>query len=638
MKPHKFKCMLYVIQLIITTLLVASPAMADGQAGADNGILESLNSLGKRLGIGEADDSFGNFLQPDKAFIFSAEVADANTVIAHWDIADGYYMYRDKFKFKLIEGGGISLGEFQAPQGKLKKDETFGNTVVYYHQVSLTLPLQHANNFITPVTLEAKFQGCADAGFCYPPIKKSVDLVIPASTASKNPGVDARNPAVISEQDRIALLLSGNNTWWALLSFFGFGLLLSFTPCVFPMVPILSSIIVGQGKQVTTRKAFFLSLTYVAAMSVTYTIAGVIAGLFGSNLQIAFQNPWILGSFSALFVLLALSMFGFYDLQIPSSLQTKIDGLSKRQQSSTFIGAGIMGLLSALIVGPCLAAPLAGALIYIGLSGDAVLGGASLFMLSLGMGVPLLIIGTSAGKLLPKAGSWMNAIKGVFGVLLLGLAIWMLERIVPDQVSMLLWAVLLIASAVYMGALERLGSDSTGWRKLWKSTGLVMLIYGILLMIGVAGGSDDVLQPLRGTRLPFANSTTVNETLSSLKFKHVKNVVDVKREITLATTAQRPVVLDFYADWCYDCKRMEKRTFTDAGVHQALENAVLLQADVTANDTDDKDLLKFFGLPGPPATLFFTSQGTELRQFRLIGFLEPEKFRQHVDNALTLNP
>jgi len=630
-------CMSRIIQFIIIALLMTTPAMAGDQGSTDNGILKSLNALGKRLGIGEPDDAFGAFLEPDKAFIFTADVADSNTVIAHWDIADGYYMYRDKFKFKLIEDGGITLGEFQAPPGKLKKDETFGDTVVYYHQVSLTLPLQHANNFITPITLEAKFQGCADAGFCYPPITKSIDLIIPAAEAastSSNPGTTATS--VIPEQDRIALLLSGDETWWALLSFFGFGLLLSFTPCVFPMVPILSSIVVGQGKQVTTKKAFLLSLTYVAAMSVTYTTAGVIAGLFGSNLQIGFQNPWVLGSFSALFVLLALSMFGFYDLQIPSSLQTKLDSLSKRQQSSTYIGAGIMGLLSALIVGPCLAAPLAGALIYIGLSGDAVLGGASLFMLSLGMGVPLLIIGTSAGKLLPRAGSWMNAIKAVFGVVLLGLAIWMLERIIPDQITMLLWSVLLIGSAVYMGALERLAMEATGWRKLGKSAGLVMLIYGILLMIGAAGGGDDVLQPLRGTRLPFANSTTSNQSLTSLDFKHVKNVDDVKREIALATAAKQPVVLDFYADWCFDCKRMEKRTFTDSGVHQALESAVLLQADVTANDNEDKALLKFFGLPGPPATLFFTAQGSEIRQYRLIGFLEPEKFRQHVENALTL--
>ena len=371
-------------------------------------------------------------------------------------------------------------------------------------------------------------------------------------------------------------------------------------------------------------------------MSITYTIAGVIAGLFGSNLQIAFQSPWVLGSFSVLFVLLALSMFGFYDLQLPSSLQTRIDGLSKQQKGSSYIGAGIMGFLSALIVGPCLAAPLAGALIYIGLSGDALLGGASLFMLSLGMGVPLLVIGTSAGKLLPKAGGWMNAVKGVFGVVLLGLAIWILERIIPDQVTMLLWAVLLIGAAVYMGAVDRLGPDATGWCKLWKSSGLVMLIYGILLMIGAAGGGNDILQPLSSARLPFTGAPTSNQTLSSLNFKRVKTVEDLKHELSLASAANRSVMLDFSAEWCYDCKRMEKRTFTDAGVHEALANTVLLQADVTGNDDQDKALLKYFGLPGPPATLFFSAQGSEIRQYRLIGFLEPDKFRQHVENALTL--
>ena len=630
---------IFTLLLVMSSfIVVAGNADAAGAGNNDKGILESLSSLGERLGLTEPDNTFGDkFLEPDQAFIFSAEVKNANTVIAHWDIADGYYMYRDKFKFTLIKDNGATLGEFQAPRGKLKTDETFGDTEVYYHQVSLTLPLQRADTALTPITLEAKFQGCADAGFCYPPITKSVDMLLPVATASAAPPGEASGSAVIPEQDRIAQLLSSDKIFWALLSFFGFGLLLAFTPCVFPMIPILSSIIVGQGTRVTTNRAFLLSLTYVMAMAVTYTIAGVIAGLFGNNLQIAFQNPWILASFSVLFVLLALSMFGFYDLQLPNSLQSRLAQISSQQKGSTFIGAGIMGFLSALIVGPCLAAPLAGALIYIGLSGDALLGGASLFMLSLGMGVPLLIIGTSAGKLLPRAGEWMNIIKAVFGVLLLGLAIWIIERIIPEQVTMLLWAALLIGSAVYMGAAEKLGVDATGWQKLWKSSGLIMLIYGVLLMIGAAGGGNDIMQPLRNANLPFNTTTTSTDLAKGLEFKTVKGLSALNEEITSAAAANRPVMLDFYADWCYDCKRMEKRTFTDASVQQALKNVVLLQADVTANDTQDKELLRYFRLPGPPAILFFSPQGDEISQYRLIGFLDPERFREHIEGAFTLS-
>ena len=628
---------LNVILIGILAWLCMSSVFAEGTVTPKQGILNSMSSLGQRFGLSAPDNTF---LEPDRAFIFSADVKGANTIIAHWEIADGYYMYREKFVFKLIDDGGVILGPFQAPPGKFKTDETFGDTEVYYDQVSLTLPLQHTNNTTTPITLEAQYQGCADAGFCYPPIKKTIELVIPASSTTISPTTptllaDSSRPGPLPEQDRIAQLLASDKTLRILLSFFGFGLLLSFTPCVFPMVPILSGIIVGQGEHITTRRAFTLSLAYVLVMSVTYTIAGVIAGLFGSNLQIVFQNPWILGSFSILFVLLALSMFDFYNLQLPSSLQTKLNNLSNKQKGSTFIGAGIMGFLSALIVGPCVAAPLAGALIYIGMSGDALLGGASLFTMSLGMGLPLLIIGTSAGKLLPKAGDWMNTIKAVFGVALLGLAIWILERVIPGQVTMLLWAVLLIGSAVYMGAVERLGIDATGWQKLWKGTGLIMLIYGVLLMIGAASGGNDALQPLRSANMLNATTKTA-DSAQPVEFKKVKGLSGLNQEISLATAAHRPVMLDFYADWCFDCKRMEKRTFSDPGVQQALANIVLIQADITANDEDDQALLKHFGLPGPPAILFFSTDGTEIRQYRLIGFLNPEKFREHVESTLTI--
>jgi len=405
--------------------------------------------------------------------------------------------------------------------------------------------------------------------------------------------------------------------------FFGFGLLLAFTPCVFPMIPILSGIIAGQGAGLTTRKAFVLSLVYVLAMALTYTLVGVLAGLLGANLQAAFQNPWILTAFALVFVGLALSMFGFYELQLPSSLQSKLAELSNRQQGGTLIGVAIMGLLSALIVGPCVAPPLFGALIYIGHTGDALLGGLALFALSLGMGVPLILIGTSVGRYLPRAGAWMNTVKAVFGVALLGVAILMLERLLPPALAMVLWALLLICSAVYMGALNQLQPGANAWFKLWKGLGLVLLIYGALMLIGAAAGGRDTLQPLRGL-IPGGG-------VEQLGFKRIKSVADLERELAQARSDGQPVLLDFYADWCVSCQEMERYTFSDPSVMAELRRFVRLQADVTANDAEDRALIQGrFGLPGPPAILFFDRAGRELTHFRLVGFKPAEPFARHL--------
>jgi thiol:disulfide interchange protein DsbD len=610
------------------TLPAATTASAPAKGGFDP--LSALKNLGNNLGLVDSSD---NFLLPEQAFVFSAEAVNGNTLRAHWDIADGVYLYRDKFQFELKGADGISLGNPVFPAGDEKVDEAFGKMMVYHKGVDIDIPLERTNLNPAEVTLVAKYQGCADAGFCYPPITADMPVSLPAAQAA---AADAAAPAK-SEQDRIAASLASGDTLLTVLSFFGFGLLLAFTPCVFPMIPILSSIIVGQGDKLTTRRAFVMSLVYVLAMALTYTVAGVIAGLFGENLQAAFQNPWILGSFSAVFVALAFSMFGFYELQMPSFIQSRITEVSNRQQGGTLTGVAVMGLLSALIVGPCVAAPLMGALIYIGQTGDAVLGGIALFALSLGMGAPLLAIGTSAGKLLPRAGAWMDAIKAVFGVMLLAVAIWMLERIVPVAVAMLLWATLLIVSAIYMGALE---AAATGWRKLWKGVGVVMLAYGALMLIGVAAGGKDVIQPLHGLSLGggiVAGSITGTETRGGeLVFKRIKGIEQLDREIQAASAAGRPVMLDFYADWCVSCKEMEKYTFADAGVQQTLadSNTVLLQADVTANDADDKALLKRFGLIGPPSILFYGADGKERRDFRVVGFMKPGEFREHIKQAI----
>jgi thiol:disulfide interchange protein DsbD len=606
-----------------------------------SGPMAALKKLGDSLGLSSNEDEF---LPGDQVFIFSAEAEDGNLIKARWDILDGYYLYRDKIKFALQDSDGVTLGTFTMPSGKEKVDESFGRMEVYYHEVEVPLPLNRTRLDPTDIKLVAKFQGCADRGFCYPPMSSVMPISLPAGQsvaeapqAASGGGAMGGGPTdgdeFVSEQDQLADMIKSGNFLLTLLIFFGSGLLLAFTPCVFPMIPILSSIIAGQGDKITTRKAFTMSLVYVLAMALTYTVAGVVAGLFGSNLQAAFQNPWILSTFAVVFVLLSFSMFGFYEIQMPTSIQSKLTEISNRQQGGTLTGVAIMGLLSALIVGPCVAAPLMGALIYIGQTGDAVLGGSALFALSLGMGAPLLVIGTAAGKLLPRAGGWMDAVKAVFGVLLLAVAIWMLERIMPGEVTMLAWAALLIVSAIYMGALDSIPKEASGWRRLWKGVGLIGLIYGALLLVGVAGGGTDPLQPLKGATFAGGGAATSSVAQQELHFKKIKGLDGLNRELQAAQAEGKVAMLDFYADWCVSCKEMEKYTFSDPGVRQALQNVVLLKADVTPNDDLDKALLKNFGLVGPPSILFFDRNGKEKRNYRLVGFLSPEKFKAHLEKA-----
>ena len=631
--------LLYVTLLLVALAASAGVHASTGQqdlepvppADENSGLLDRLSAFAEKLGLSRKQQ---RFLDPDRAFIFSADIVDGNTIAARWQIADGYYMYRDKLAFRVIEPESVHISRQIAPPGKVKNDETFGKSEVYYHDLAVALPVTRTTLAPVTVTLEARYQGCADAGFCYSPITKSTRLLLPAAVAVG--GIRSAGSDFISEQDRFARSLAGDSLTLTILTFFGVGLLLAFTPCVFPMVPILSSIIVGQGKQMNTRHAFLLSLAYVLPMALTYTVAGIAAGLFGANLQAAFQNPWIISGFVAIFVLLALSMFGFYELQIPAAVQSRLAILSNKQKGGTFAGAAMMGFLSAMIVGPCIAAPLAGALIYISQTGDATLGGTALFALSLGMGTPLLVLGTSAGKLLPKAGAWMQPVKAVFGVLLLAVAIWMLDRIVPPVVTMILAAALLIIAAVYMGALARLEHGGSGWRKLWKGSGLVMLVYGVVLLVGAATGGNDVLNPLRGISLFSKPGTGANTVVENLPFKQIKGVEGLNRELRLAAAAGKPVMLDFYADWCVSCKEMERSTFSDKGVQQALTNVILLQTDVTANDELDRALLKQFGLFGPPSILFFDRHGIEQSRYRLVGFLNAEDFREHLARVLAI--
>ena len=531
------------------------------------------------------ETNINHFIKADEAFIFSAQFASPSYLVLKWQIADGYYLYKNKFNFTLESDGQLGVAEL--PTGFVKSDKEI------YQQPELEIIVPIKTPGLEQLDLKVEYQGCAVAGYCYPPMTKVVHLSL----------------GEISEQDRLAKLLTNSNIWYALLVFFGLGLLLSLTPCVFPMIPILSSIIVGQGKDVTTYKAFVMSLVYVLAMAVTYAVLGVVTGLLGENLQAAFQDPLVLVSFALVFVILSLSMFGFYQLQLPQSLQSKVTSWSNSQQGGTLIGVAIMGVLSAVIVGPCIAPPLAGALLYISQTNDALFGGLALFVMSLGMGIPLIIIGISAGHWLPKVGAWMDSVKAIFGVILLAMAIWMLDRVLPGQVTMLLWASLLIVSAVYMGALD---AASSGWRKLWKGFGIIFLVYGVLLIIGAT-----------------SNNVQIKKSDNFIPIKGVSGL-----EAELAAARNKLVMLDFSADWCVSCQEMEHFTFSDSGVQKLLANFVLLKADVTANDIKDKALYNKFGIFGPPAILFFDKNGQEQAAFRVIGFVSAEKFRQHLKKVI----
>ena len=608
--------------------------------------LKELAAFGEDLGLGIEED---DILAPEDAFKVNAGSSDGSRLQVQWTIADGTYLYQDKVQLEL-SGDGVQLGEFALPQPDIKKDSikpdgSIGDVAVYHRMIDLDIPLVRSNTDATQVTLTAKFQGCADRGICYPPQKQVFEVDLPpaagattvaaaavataASGAAGLAGEPASTPVKQSEQDQIAAMIAGQSTWVVVGAFFLIGLGLAFTPCVFPMIPILSGIITGQGSQITTRKAFMLSLVYVLAMALTYTVAGVFAALAGENLQAMLQNPIAISIFALVFVALAFSMFGFYDLQLPSSLQSKLTEISNRQEGGSLAGAGIMGLLSALIVGPCVAPPLAGALIYIGQTGDAVLGGLALFAMSMGMGAPLIAIGTSAGKLLPRAGAWMDAVKAVFGVVMLGVAIYLLERVISPLSAMLLWGTLLVASSVYMGALSQLPEGASGWRKLWKGLGLVLLIYGALYLVGVAANGTNTVQPLRG--LGGGAGGTVEEHPA---FKRIKTIDDLNRELAAARSQGKPVMLDFYADWCIYCIQMERDTFPDPRVSDAMGRMVLLQADVTDNDDADKALQKHVGIPAPPAMIFWGPDGEELRHLRLLGFMGPEDFAPHLEEAL----
>jgi len=603
-------------------------------------------------------------LPPEQAFGFEAIAGDGNTLLLRFTPARGYYLYRDKTTLRLDDAAakaGIALGKPRWPQGVAHRDEHFGNVVVYFDQVELPVALTRSKADAATVRLTAGFQGCQTDGICYPPMTRTVEVALPAGVvgvaaadvkpipspalplkgreqSSVAPAVEpspsrgglggdgfASRPTDLAEDSRLAASLAGPNRWWALASFFGFGLLLSFTPCVLPMIPILSGLIAGHGPGLGARRAFALSFVYVLASALVFTIAGVVAGLVGANLQIAFQNPWVIGAFALLFVALALSSFGLYEMQLPAGLRNKLGAVSDHQRGGSWTGVAVMGALSALIVGPCVAPPLAAGVLYIGQTQDPVFGGAALFLLAMGMGVPLLAFGVAAGKGLPTSGPWMVAVQRAFGFIFLGLAVWMLSRVLPGTATLALWGVLLLAAAatiaVAIKAAQRYGVRVLGW-----TAALLLGVVGATQLVGAMAGSSDPLQPLAGLR----GGSTAHA--AELPFRKIKSLADLEREVGAAKAAGKPVMLDFYADWCVACKEMEKYTFPQASVHAALSGFVLLKADVTANDDVDQALMKQLGIIGPPATLYYVD-GSERRNLRLFGFEEPGPFVARIGKA-----
>ncbi|SEO47609.1 Thiol:disulfide interchange protein DsbD [Duganella sp. CF517] len=609
-----------------------------------------------------------DFLDPAAAFKFSARMVDGHTIAVNFQIADGYYMYREPFKFSAV---GARLGTPLIPAGKVHYDATFEKDVETYRQnVTITIPVDVDG----PFTLLVSGQGCSEKGLCYSPqdykaqLTGSGSVPLPAAPGAKgaataavattaatatttpaaaipaavgegkpaavSPGVNiytipkptaedivppappaaAVAAAPVGESGRLEAALKTGSLLVILPLFALLGLGLSFTPCVLPMVPILSSIIVGEGDRGNRSRGLLLSVTYALGMAIVYTALGVAAGLAGEGLSAALQNPWVLGTFAVLMAILSLSMFGYYDLQVPAALQSKLSGVSNRQSSGKLAGVFIMGAISALIVGPCVAAPLAAALVYISQTRDVVIGGAALFAMAVGMSVPLILVGVSAGALLPKAGKWMDSVKRFFGVLMLAMAWWLVSPVLPAAVQMMGWAALLVGYGMYLLL------NSGAW--VGKTLGVVVAVLGLTQLVGVVSGGRDPLAPL-------AHLTGTRHT--PLAFQRIKTVAQL--DAVLAQTGGKTAMLDFYADWCVSCKEMEKLTFVDAKVRDKLATTVLLQVDVTANDADDKAMLKRFGLFGPPGIILFDGKGHEIPGSRVIGYQNASQFHTSLSRA-----
>ncbi len=567
-----------------------------------------------------------DFLPVDEAFKPMLIPLDGNTIEVSIQVAPGYYLYKDKIS-AATQSDRVQLGRMELPAGEMKNDEYFGDMEVYHRDVFGKLPLVRATPAAMDLDIDLMYQGCADGGICYPPITRTLSVTLPTATkVSALAAISDRSPPV-SEQAKLAELIGTASMWMVIATFFGAGLLLAFTPCVLPMVPILSGIIAGEGENISTARGLSLAFTYVMGMALVYTAAGVAAAAIGLQMQAIFNQPWVLTLFSGLFVVLALGMFGLFELQMPSGIQRRLANISGSQKTGTAIGAFVMGALSALIVTACVAPALIAALTVMAQSADMLRGGTALFAMSLGMGTPLLLVGASAGKLIPKAGPWMDAVKSTFGFMMLGLAIWMMSRVLPGTITLALWGVLIFMGGVYLGGLTTLTSASGGAQKLGKGFGLLAIIYGTVLLLGSLAGGHSMLQPLSGLGTPGQPGVAEHR---GLEFRRIKTVDDLDRVLAQASSQGQTAMLDFYADWCISCLEMENYTFTDATVQTALSGTMLLQADVTANDEEDQALLKRFGVFGPPTIVFFGKDGLQRNGYEVVGYMKAKEFAAHV--------
>lgn len=572
--------------------------------------------------VSSSDDN-GGFLTPEQAFKLEVDSLAANQVNAHFIVADGYYLYRDRIKLNLSPDSTDNIEQIHLPKGDIKDDPNFGKMEVYHHNTDATVVLAKTNS--RNITLTATYQGCSEKGLCYAPITKTYTVALSTQPAAQiiNTNLQQNKQTDASNSDSQAANLLKSGQWTLIiLGFFTAGLLLSFTPCVFPMIPILSTIIIGKNAHHSRLHAFNLSLAYTLGMSLTYTLAGIAAGLSGQLLSNALQTPWALGLGALVFVLLSLSMFGFYELKLPHAIENKFLNWNQRFKGGSYLSDFVMGALSALIISPCVAAPLAGALLYISKTHDVVLGGVALFSLSLGMGAPLIAIGASAGTLLPKAGAWMNAVRNVFGVLMLGVAVWLISPVVPMAVQLALWAALLIIPAIVLHAIDPLPTDAKPILRFWKGFAIIMLVTGIAMLVGAFSNAKSPLQPLSG----FSASSNTNAVHTSLNFVRVKNIAELNTQLKAANG--KPAMLDFYADWCVACKELEQFTFSDDRVNKALSSTLLLQIDMTNNTEEDKAMLQKFNLFGPPGIIFFNSNGQEIPALKIVGYKNADDFLQ----------
>jgi len=606
------------LSLIFTALLLLTP------------LTQSSNVFANSFGFLKSEPEL---MPVDQAFAFDFK-QEGNKVTLNWVIADGYYMYRDKLKFSV---NGAELGTIELPKGKPHNDEYFGEQEVYYTYIDIPVGLKQADD---NGTLSVTFMGCAEGKLCYPPTKRDVTLkavaandgllvstdnaAAPSASSGEETSSVQAPTQPITQQDTLSQMLSNDSLIWTLVIFFGLGIGLALTPCVFPMYPILSGIIVGQGQKLSTAKAFTLSMAYVQGMAITYSILGLIVASAGMKYQAALQHPAVLIVLAILFFVLSLSMFGLYDLKLPSSWQEKMNSVSNNQKGGNLVGVFLMGVISGLVASPCTTAPLSGALVYVAQTGDLLQGFLALYVLSMGMGVPLLIIGTSGGKLLPRAGAWMNIIKTVFGFLLIAVSIVMLGRIWTGVVSDVLWSLWGISFTGYLMHQNKLSAFN------WKQTVRSVLLT-LALLASFSYGFQAVMGHFGFTHSPVATATTTEQAHG---FKRIKSIEDLDREIAAATAAGKPVMLDLYADWCVACKEFEAITFKDADVLTRMNKIVLLQADVTKSDAVDVALLEKYNVLGLPTLLMFNEQGEQREDLRVTGFMGPKDFAAHLDHLL----